>query len=108
MHQLQQYQALSRKPTKSGQMGWGWQHPCGRQAPVLQATAGSCRLGSGFPKTRVLTKQRAVLRLAATEGLSPLSRGGSRPGPAGLASVGCAGTAGSPHAAAGHGVPPGP
>lgn len=108
MQQLQRCQALSKKPTPSGQMGWGWQHLQGRQAPVLQVTAGPCRLCSGFPRARELTKHRAVPRLAATEGLRLLGREGTRPSPAGLTFAGCAGTAGSPHAAAGHAGPPGP
>ena len=58
---------FEQEPTPSGQTGWGQQpHTAGRHlgCGLQQAHA------VAFPKTRVLTKQRAVPRLAATEGPS--------------------------------------
>lgn len=74
MHQ--QCQALSKKPTQSGQMSWDWQHPRSRQAPVLQVTADSCRPGSGSRQNQGIDKAEGCLQACSHRGAEPTQQRG--------------------------------
>lgn len=107
MHLPQQCQALGRKPTPSGQRGWHWQHShgrlalyCGLQPAHIGYLAASPKAGycqpEGWPQA---CSQEG-------SGPEPQSAKGHPGSPAELTSVGCAGTPGSPAAAAERAGPP--